>query len=503
MSVSERNLPPFDPEIWNRHALLACEEMRRAEALSVERGPRRFYDLMKEAGKAVAQAIMDRYPKGRVLVLAGTGNNGGDGYVAAQALRDAGWSVRVGALGKPTTPDADRAAWTWRGETVPLAVALLDEADIVIDALFGTGLTRPLEGLAADIVRALGARQIPVACADFPSGIDGDTGRVMGVAVRAQLTVTFFRKKRGHALMPGLERGGEILVAETGMHQDVLDEIAPVTAENDKELWRDLLPKLEADGHKYLRGHALIFGGPVMTGASRLAARSAQRMGAGLVTLAAPKESWEVYAKALESVIVQPVEELAVCQALIDDEKRNAILIGPGLGLEPEKRELVLAVLASRKPCVLDADALTLFAEEPEILFKALHEDCVLTPHEGEFSRLFGSRIDSETDKISRAQEAAKMAGCVVLLKGAETVIASPKGFAVVNLNAPPWLATGGAGDVLAGMILGLIAAGMPAFAAACAAAHFHGAIATAHGPGLIAEDLVDGISSVLKTNEL
>ncbi len=503
MSASEKNKPPFDPEIWNRHALLTCEEMRRAEALSVARGPRSFYDLMKEAGKAVAQAVMDRYPKGRVLVMAGTGNNGGDGYVAAQALRDAGWNVRVGSLGKPTTPDADRAAWTWRGETVPLALALLDEADIVIDALFGTGLTRPLEGLAAELVRALGARQIPVACADFPSGIDGDTGRVLGAAVRAQLTVTFFRKKRGHALMPGLERCGEILVAETGMHQDVLDESTPVTAENNRELWEGLLPKPEAEGHKYSRGHALIFGGPVMTGASRLAARAAQRMGAGLVTLAAPKEAWEVYAKALESVIVQPVAAMEACRALLEDERRNAVLIGPGLGLEPEKKDLILAVLASRKPCVLDADALTLFAEEPELLFKALHEDCILTPHEGEFSRLFGSRIDPAADKISRAQKAAKMAGCVVLLKGADTVIASPDGFAVVNLNAPPWLATGGAGDVLAGMILGLVAAGMPAFAAACAATHIHGAIATAHGPGLIAEDLVDGISSVLKTNKL
>lgn len=491
--------PPFDPVLWNRHALLTCEEMRKAEALSVARGPHDFFDLMQVAGRAVAQAVIDRFPKGRVLVMCGGGNNGGDGYVAAEALRQAGWTVQVGALAPANTADARRAAEAWQGEALPLSEALLGDADLVIDALFGTGLTRPLEGLARRMAAALAVHKARVISADMPSGIDGDTGRDLGGAVRADLTVTFFRKKRGHTLMPGLSFAGQTLVADTGMHQEVLDELCPLTAENHSDLWRHLQPKTEAHHHKYDRGHALIFGGPVMTGASRLAARAAQRMGVGLVTLAAPDEAWEVYAKALESVIVPRLKDPLESSALLADPKRNAILIGPGLGLAKQGRDLVLAALETGKPCVLDADALTLFAADPETLFAALHDDCVLTPHEGEFARLFGSIVEEGLDKIARTTRAAKHAGCTVLLKGADTVIAAPTGHAVVNVNAPPWLATGGAGDVLAGMILGLVASGVASFAAASAAAYHHGAIAKARGPGLIAEDIVNGIPDILK----
>ncbi len=264
--------------------------------------------------------------------------------------------------------------------------------------------------------------------------------------------------------------------------------------ENNETLWRDLWPWPRREGNKYDRGHALIFGGPVLTGASRLAARAAQRIGAGLVTLAAPPEAWDVYARSLESVMV-----LKNDPGLIRDPKFDVVLIGPGLGLAPENRALILDVLKTGKPCVLDADALTLFKEEPKTLFKALNEKCVLTPHEGEFARLFG---EIQGDKATRTKEAAQRAGGVVLLKGAETVIAEPGGRAVVNLNAPPWLATAGSGDVLAGMILGLMAAGMPSFEAACAAAHTHGVLAERLGPGLVAEDLVEEIRVLLKEKE-
>jgi len=500
MSLSEKNAPPFEP--WNRHAVLTCDEMRRAEALAVEQGSLSFFDLMQVAGRAVAQEVLSRFAPCRVLVMCGAGNNGGDGYVAAAALRKAGWSVRVGALAPVASLDAKRAAKAWQGQTVPLTEALLEEADIVIDALFGTGLTRALDGLAAAMVRALMARQLPVISADMPSGLEGDTGRVLGAAPRAQVTVTFFRKKRGHVLLPGLTQCGETIVADTGMAQDVLDEINPKVAENAPALWQTLWPKLEVEEHKYDRGHALLFGGPILTGASRLAARAAQRIGAGLVTLAVPPEAWPVYAQALESVMVTPVGDSRAAQALLDDPKRNVLLIGPGLGLAPESRALVLAALATQKPCVLDADALTLFASEPQTLFAALHAACILTPHEGEFTRLFGSVLDMKADKLTRTQQAAALSGAVVLLKGADTVIAQPQGFAVVNLNAPPWLATGGAGDVLAGLIVGLLAAGMPPFAATCAAAHTHGVLAQSHGPGLIAEDLIEGIPQFLAQDE-
>jgi len=267
-------------------------------------------------------------------------------------------------------------------------------------------------------------------------------------------------------------------------------------SDNAPVLWRKDFPFPDADSHKYSRGTALIRGGAVMTGAARLAARAAQRMGAGLVTLAAPQSALPIYANALESVIVRPSDTLQDWKSLIDSDRHPAILIGPGLGLGDAQKAEVLAALAAKRPTVVDADGLTNFANQPETLLKALHPNCVLTPHEGEFAKLFG---ESKNDKIARAVDAAKRAGCVVLLKGAETVIASPDGKAVVNCNAPPWLATAGAGDVLAGMILGLIAQKMPVFQAACASAWIHGQTATIHGPGLIAEDIVEGIPSVLK----
>lgn len=269
---------------------------------------------------------------------------------------------------------------------------------------------------------------------------------------------------------------------------------------NSPELWLPLFPSPKREGNKYDRGHALIYGGAIMTGATRLAARAAQRIGAGLVTIAAPQSAFPIYAEALESVIVQPADGLKEWQKLLDDVKKDTLLIGPGLGIGKFESELVLAALETRKPCVLDADGLSNFAGNAEELFAHLHAACVLTPHEGEFARLFGARIDAEAEKLARACAAAKIAGCTVLLKGAETIIATPEGRAIVNANAPPWLATAGAGDVLAGFILGLVAQKMPVFEAAAAAAWLHGVVATAFGgPGLIAEDLIDGLPAALK----
>ncbi len=483
---------------WDRHALLTCGEMRCAEEACCARGPLVFYDLMQNAGQAVARIIQERWAPCRVLAMCGPGNNGGDGYVAAEALRRAGWPVVAGAVATKTQPpDAAKAARAWKGETKPLAAALLNEAELVIDALFGTGLQRPLEGDVAQIIEAVNARRLPVVAADFPSGLDGDTGRILGVATAPKITVTWFRKKRGHALLPGASRCGEIVVVDVGMKTEDLTTIRPSVAENHPDLWLSQFPFPQPEGHKYSRGHALVAGGPVMTGASRLAARAAQRMGAGLVTLAAPEAALPIYAGALESVIVQRAETLNEWQRLLDDPKRNAVLAGPGLGVNARTIDFVRAALATRKPCVLDADALTSFADEPDELFAHLHPSCVLTPHEGEFARLF--KTVEGADKITRAQKAAEKAGCIVLLKGADTVIATPEGFSVVNGNAPPFLATGGAGDVLAGMMLGLLSPGMPVFGAAAAAAWLHGRVADLLGPGLIAEDIVNGLPHALK----
>jgi NAD(P)H-hydrate epimerase len=489
----------FDPAIWYRHALLTCAEMRRAEEVAYARGLASF-DAMRRAGEAVADIICKKYQSCRTLVLCGPGNNGGDGFIVAENLRDKGWNVTVAAMRpvRDMSGDAVKAAVKWRGETAALADVSFEECDLVVDALFGTGLARPLEDIAKTTLEKLATTKIPVVAVDLPSGINGDTGAVMGVAAKAAVTVTFFHKKLGHMLLPGATLCGETIVADIGIADEALDTMRPQAAENHEDLWLPQFPFPQPEGHKYSRGHALIYGGGTMTGAARLAARAAQRTGAGLVTLAAPLEAITIYSVALESAIVRTANDVEAWRELLLDPKRNAILIGPGLGLGEAQAELVLAALATGKPCVLDADALSNFSHDPALLLSKLHARCVLTPHEGEFARLFGAPVGAG-DKLLRARRAAMKAGCVVLLKGADTVIASPKGAAIINGNAPPWLAVAGAGDVLAGMILGLVAQNMEPFAASAAAAALHGEAANDFGHGLIAEDLVESLPAVLE----
>lgn len=492
---------PFDPAVWNRHALLTCAEMRQAEEVNYTQGVP-SYDLMRRAGEAVAQSIQQRWKPCRVLALCGPGNNGGDGFVAAEYLRCAGWDVIVAAAHRPDElkGDAARAANDWRGKTQILTAVVFDQAELVIDALFGAGLTRPIEGVFYTVLEKLARTKIPVVSIDLPSGIQGDTGEILGIAPQATMTIAFFRRKLGHVLLPGAKLCGTTIVADIGIAEGALQSIAPGATENGRDLWIDQFPFPQPEGHKYSRGHALIMGGALMTGAARLAARAAQRMGAGLVTLAAPERAIPIYAEALESAIIQPAGTGEEWKGLLDDTKRNAVLIGPGLGIGQTQADYVLMALDTHKPCVLDADALGNFTQTPDEFFAHLHAGCVLTPHEGEFARLFGRHIKKEADKLTRARKAAEIAGCLVLLKGADTVIADSSGYSIINVNAPPWLAVAGAGDVLAGMILGLLAQGVPIFKAAAAAAWLHGQAAINFGPGLVAEDLVSGLPPLLKS---
>lgn len=454
--------------------------------------------LMENAGRAVADAVARRWPPRPLAVLCGPGNNGGDGFVAARILAERGWTVRLALLGERAAlkGDAALAASRWPGEIAPLDLAALDGAGLVIDALFGAGLARPIDGVAAQVITALGERRLPVVAVDVPSGIDGAGGAVRGVAPKAALTVTFFRRKPGHVLLPGRMHCGETVVAPIGIAPGVLDAVAPDTAANHPAWWFRDFPWADPDGHKYRRGHALVAGGAVMTGAARLAARAAARLGAGLVTVAAPAPAFPIYAAALTGVIVAPVAGREDFAALLADQRRNAALIGPGAGTTPETRARVLDILAAGKATVLDADALTVFTDRPADLLGAVRSPCVMTPHEGEFARVFGA--DQAAGKLDRARRAAKASGAVVLLKGADTVIAAPDGRAAINENAPPTLATAGSGDVLGGIVLGLVAQGMPAFAAAAAAAWLHGAAARRFGPGLVAEDLIETLPAVL-----
>lgn len=451
---------------------------------------------MEHAGRAVAREIAKRFTTRPVVVLAGPGNNGGDGFVAARHLMADGWSVRVALLGASTQlrGAAREHAERWQGSVETLAPGALEGAELVVDALFGAGLNRALDGAARAVLALAAEREIPIVAVDVPSGLIGDSGVSLG-AVAAVLTVTFFRKKPAHLLFPGRALCGELVVADIGIPEDVLAHIGPNTFENAPSLWAGALPRPGAEGNKYTRGHALIVGGYPMTGAARLAARAAARAGAGLVTVAVPPVALPVYAAALTSVIVQAVGAPEELRALIADERISAFLIGPGAGINPQTRSAALALLATARPTVIDADAITVFAEDPPALTRAICGACVMTPHEGEFRRLF---VYAD-DKLRRARAAAQQVRAVIVLKGADTVIAGPDGRAIINSNAPPTLATAGSGDVLSGLIAGLLAQGMDAFDAAAAAVWMHGEAAAAFGPGLIAEDLPDALPQVLR----
>jgi ADP-dependent NAD(P)H-hydrate dehydratase / NAD(P)H-hydrate epimerase len=317
--------------------------------------------------------------------------------------------------------------------------------------------------------------------------------------VQATRTVTFFRRKPGHLLYPGRQLCGDIALYDIGMPVAVLDNIGVRTFVNASPLWRGQLPRLDVKGHKYTRGHAVVVSGGIeMSGAARLCARGALRVGAGLVTVASPPDALQAHAAQLNATLLKTGTLPADIAQLLVDRRFTAVGIGPGLGRADHAMEQVMAVVASDTAVMLDADALTVAAASSEVLFRAIaarKRAVVLTPHEGEFKRLFP---DVAGSKLERARAAATISGGVVLLKGADTVIASPDGRAAINENAPPWLATAGSGDVLAGFVTGLLAQGMPAFEAACAAVWLHGECANSFGPGLIAEDIPEALPKVL-----
>jgi hydroxyethylthiazole kinase-like uncharacterized protein yjeF len=487
--------------------ILTAAEMQRADQLTIADGVPGFA-LMRNAGRAVADVAADMVEEGAILVVAGRGNNGGDGFIAAAELAARGRDVQVILLCRreSLTGDAALAAAAWKGEVLPCDPASIGAPALIIDALFGTGLDRPIKGDPYAMIAAINASGAAVLAVDLPSGINGTTGAVMGIAVRATETVTFFRPKAGHLLLPGRIQCGRLRVVDIGIEAGVLDEIRPMTSENIPELWAMSFPVPRMDSHKYARGHAIVVSGDIAaTGAARLAARSALRAGAGLVTVASPRDALAVNAAALTAVMVRPIDTAAEFGSLIADSRIKACVIGPGAGVGARTRDFVLALLAANRSTVLDADALTSFAEAPATLFDAIKSapeaEVVLTPHLGEFNRLF-KVMEGEPASLSKLEQvrmAAEMAGAVLLLKGADTVVASPDGRAAIAANAPPWLATAGSGDVLAGIIGGLLAQGVPAFEAACIGVWMHGETGAEAGPGLIAEDLPEVLPAVLR----
>jgi hydroxyethylthiazole kinase-like uncharacterized protein yjeF len=500
--------PEAGCELLDVTRMAAADRATVAAGVSGER-------LMEAAGSGTARIIMEHFARTNVVVLCGPGNNGGDGFVIARHLARAGWPVRVAALGPVArlTGDAALHARRWQGRGNPgraveaLSPEIIQGAGLVVDALFGAGLARPLEGAARAVVEALAARDVPVVAVDLPSGVSGDSGDVVGgtsgVAVQAMLTVTFFRKKPGHLLFPGKSLCGELKVIQIGIEPTVLAALAPDTFENLPEMWAEFFPWPDANAHKYTRGQAVICGGAEMPGAARLAARAAMRIGAGLVTVAGPPEALGLYRVDVAALLTTPVTSRDDLGRFLEGPRCRALLAGPGLGVGRRTRELARVALARGIGVCLDADALTSFADWPDGLFTAIAENAsaggnvVLTPHGGEFSRLF--RGLGAGGRLRAARDAARLSGGVVVLKGADTVIAAPDGRAAINGNAPPWLATAGSGDVLAGLITGLLAQQVAAFEAAAMAVWIHGAAAKKFGPGLIADDLPELVPGVLE----
>ncbi|MGY3605578.1 MULTISPECIES: NAD(P)H-hydrate dehydratase [unclassified Bradyrhizobium] len=487
--------------------VLTTAEMERADRLTIAGGTPGF-SLMMSAGQAVAEAAMDLLEEGPILVVAGRGNNGGDGFVAAAELAARGREVSVILLCERDSlrGDAALAARGWKYPVLPFNPQAIGKPALIIDALFGAGLDRPVKGEPYDMIGAVNAHDVPVLAVDLPSGINGTTGAPMGIAIRATETVTFFRRKPAHLLLPGRVHCGRVRVADIGIDPKVLEEIRPATFENVPSTWQHAFPVPKIEGHKYSRGHVLAVSGDIAaTGASRLAARGALRAGAGLVTLASPSDALAVNAAALTAVMVRAVDNAIQFADLLNDRRLNTSVIGPGAGVGPRTRDFVHTALTAKRNLVLDADALTSFADAPERLFEAIRAShgaqVVLTPHEGEFPRLF-SDISNKypgRSKLERVRTAAERSGAVVLLKGPDTVVAAPDGRATIASNAPPWLATAGAGDVLSGIIAGLLAQGTPAFEAASIGAWMHGEAAAEAGPGLIAEDLPETLPAVFR----
>ncbi|MCA1453318.1 NAD(P)H-hydrate dehydratase [Bradyrhizobium sp. BRP22] len=487
--------------------VLTTAEMERADRLTIAGGTPGFA-LMMSAGQAVAEAAMDLVEAGPILVVAGRGNNGGDGFVAAAELAARGREVSVILLCERDSlkGDAALAARGWKYPVLPFNPQAIGKPALIIDALFGAGLDRPVKGEPYEMIEAVNATGAPVLAVDLPSGINGTTGAPMGIAIRATETVTFFRRKPAHLLLPGRVHCGRVRVADIGIDPKVLEEIRPATFENEPSTWQHAFPVPKIDGHKYSRGHVLAVSGDIAaTGAARLAARGALRAGAGLATLASPTDALAVNAAALTAVMVRAVDNAIQFADLLSDRRLNTSVIGPGAGVGPRTRDFVHTALTAKRNLVLDADALTSFADAPERLFEAIKASegahVVLTPHEGEFPRLFSdiSNKHPGRSKLERVRAAAERSGAVVLLKGPDTVVAAPDGRATIASNAPPWLATAGAGDVLSGIIAGLLAQGTPAFEGTSIGAWMHGEAAMEAGPGLIAEDLPETLPAVFR----
>ena len=487
--------------------LVTVEQMMAAENVVMAGGVSNA-DLIEKAASACVTEIVKRWSGRRVIVLCGPGGNGRDGFVIARMLTDKGFNVQTllyvsdggpcesaeqsgwqGAVARLSDEDADKIESMFLG---------VDEMFLVVDALFGLSMRDELTGAAEKLAKVVNDLKVDVLSVDIPSGLHGDGSASSGRFFKADLTVTFAALKPVHVLVPGAAACGEIIVADIGIGEDTLLQVGALSALNGPEEWGEELPWPGQVSHKHARGHLGVFSGKAgSTGAARLAALAGLRNGAGLVTLFADAKAILELAASNLSIMIREAGDPASLGERARD--LSAMVIGPASGVNVDTRQHVLSLLRAGVNLVIDADALTVFSDDPKALTDTLHSGCVLTPHKGEFDRVFPGLLEMVPNRMEAVRQAAERSGCTVLLKGADTVIGAPGGILRVNKHASPWLATAGSGDVLAGMIGALMAQGVDGFTAACAASWMHGDIALRHGPGLIAEDLIEGIPEMLR----
>jgi hydroxyethylthiazole kinase-like uncharacterized protein yjeF len=481
--------------------IFSMDGVRRAERYASGHG-RSGWVLMRAAGAAVADEVRCRWNPRQTVIFAGPGNNGGDGLVIAERLSEAGWQVRVERVfpDKGWTGDAHVAAQHWSGPLHSAGTDSLADAELIVDAIFGTGLTRPPEGVAAELIKSISSSGVPVVAVDIPSGLNGDRARPEGEAVRADLTVTFHRLRPAHLLQPSRQFCGEIVCADIGIPQHLPPEGDVVAHWNHPGLWPDWPHSGVPDTHKHRRGRLAVLSGPAKaTGAARMAAEAGLRAGAGLVTMLTPPGAALVNASHLTEVMIRSFKDCDGFLEALDDIRATAAVLGPAAGKTDALKQVVIAALSRPLPVVLDGDALSVFENDPDHLLGHLRHHDVITPHAGEFERLFPGLTGTALNKIEAARSAADKAGCVVVFKGADSVIAAPGRTPRINTHASPALATAGTGDTLAGLIGGFLAHGAPAFDAASAAVWLHGEAGLRLGPGMIAGELADAMPSVMQ----
>ncbi|MBL4838165.1 MAG: NAD(P)H-hydrate dehydratase [Kordiimonadaceae bacterium] len=489
------------------YILLTPAEARQADSLAIDAG-KSSLQLMESAGRAVADILVEYTGTplelgGEVIVLCGPGNNGGDGFVIARLLDEWGYPVRVLLLGEPSAlkGDAKKMAAKWVGEIGTISNCELKGVAVVVDSLFGIGLNKPVNGEVAKLFTKINKADLIRLAVDMPSGLDAETGVALGACFQADTTITFSHKKPGQLVAPGRFLCGgvdHVHVVDIGATENIFEDITPLHFVNEPCLWGKFYPFQGPEAHKYDRGHLLVLGGKEPTlGASRLASIAALRVGAGLVTLAAPTETYPVQASSLTDVMVRRFDSAFGFVGILSDPRISTALLGPGAGVGSKTIELLQQAGVKKCNMVLDADVLTSLVGKTKILQGIADGEVELTPHEGEFAKLF-PELDIAADRIGAARTAATQTSSTIVLKGVSTIVAAPDGRVSIASNGPSWLAVGGTGDVLAGLIAGLLAQGMPAFEAASAAVWIHGEAGMKAGRGLIASDLLSIIPAVL-----